>query len=510
MGKKETVTLGVSPLVQMLEKSPKDFSWKDLVKCIEKCEIKFIDFHYVGGDGRIKTLNFAVQSREQLKHLLLLGERVDGSSLFPYLESGKSDLYVVPQLSTAFLNTFSQELSLGIFCRYFDQEGNPFDYSPDNILFKADQAFKEETGLQLWAMGELEYYIIYPKEELYLATNQKGYHESTPFIKFEQIKKEAIMHLTAAGAEVKYAHSEVGNFSDEKFTYEQNEIEFIPTTLEKAANSLLLAKWILRNLAYKYNVQVSFSPKISLGKAGSGLHIHLQLRDLEGKNVVLENKTLSEYSQKAIAGILKYSSALTAFGNPVPISYLRLVPNQEAPTKVCWGDFNRSALIRVPLSWSNEYEKMIKTANPQAKIPDALDTSIKPTFEFRVPDGAANVHLLLAGIAAAAREGLMDSDSLDFAEKTYVNVNIFLEENKHIAEKLSNLPTCCYESAQALASTKEIFLKHNVFPEKVLNYTIKQLESYNDCTWREKLASLSEEERNEELKKAVLDYINIG
>ncbi|MCX7697235.1 MAG: glutamine synthetase family protein [Bacteroidales bacterium] len=497
-------------IAHFLDKNPEDFTCKDILRYIKKNNIKFLDFHYVGGDGRLKTLNFVAQTKDQLEQLLYLGERVDGSSLFPFLEAGRSDLYVIPQYSTAFLKTFTDEPAIGIFCRYFNQQGEPFEYSPDNILSKAVFSFKEASGYDIWGMGELEYYIIYPRQQLYIATNQKGYHESAPFVKWESIRKEVMLHLSHAGAEIKYGHSEVGNFSDEQFTYEQNEIEFRPTSLEKAAYSLLLAKMILRQLAYKYDIQVSFSPKISLGKAGSGLHIHLQLLNQDGKNIVMNDDHISDESKKAIAGILKYSPALTAFGNPIPLSYLRLVPHQEAPTKICWGDFNRSALIRVPLSWTQQPEKMITLCNPQNKSLSDLNTYSKATFEYRVPDGAANVFLLMAGIATAAREGFEDDQSLQLAEKTYVNVNIFKDEFSNIANSLDRLPTSCYESASALENSKSIFIKGNVFPENVINHVINQLRSYQDQDWRDQLTKLSEEERNKILRNIVRAYIDVG
>ena len=94
-------------------------------------------------------------------------------------------------------------------------------------------------------------------------------------------------------------------------------------------------------LGYKYGVEVSFAPKITVGKAGSGMHIHLLL-EKDGQNVMIENGKLSDTARKMIAGILDLSKALTAFGNTIPTSYLRLVPHQEAPTAICWGDRNRS------------------------------------------------------------------------------------------------------------------------------------------------------------------------
>ena len=173
-----------------------------------------------------------------------------------------------------------------------------------------------------------------------------------------------MMYISEAGGKIKYGHSEVGNFTDDKYYYEQNEIEFETDTLENSADRLLIAKWMLRMLADQYGVIVSFAPKITVGKAGSGLHVHMKLLK-DGKSVMVENAEISDTAKKAIAGLLDVASGITAFGNRIPTSYLRLVPHQEAPTNICWGDRNRSALVRVPLGWfSDASSKMIAIANP--------------------------------------------------------------------------------------------------------------------------------------------------
>ena len=128
-------------------------------------------------------------------------------------------------------------------------------------------------------------------------------------------------------------------------------IEFLPVEIDEAVDQLLIAKWIIRILGSEYGVEVSFAPKITVGKAGSGMHIHMML-EKDGENMMVENGKLSKVAKKMMAGILDLSKSLTAFGNTIPTSYLRLVPHQEAPTNICWGDRNRSVLIRVPLGWN--------------------------------------------------------------------------------------------------------------------------------------------------------------
>lgn len=254
--------------------------------------------------------------------------------------------------------------------------------------------------MEFEVMGELEYYVVSNKEELFWASDQKGYHESTPFNKGQELRVLAMKYIAETGGLIKYGHSEVGNFTKDDLMYEQNEIEFLPTTLEDAADQLMIAKWILRTLAYQYGVDLTFAPKITVGKAGSGLHIHTRLMK-EGKNQMIQDGVLTDNALKAIAGYLDLAPSLTAFGNTNPTSYFRLVPHQEAPTTVCWGDRNRSVLVRVPLGWTTGANEMVKDANPLEKVSHA-DHSVKQTVEFRCPDGSADIYLLLAGLAVAA------------------------------------------------------------------------------------------------------------
>jgi glutamine synthetase len=492
----------MNPLEQFLKKPKRDFSKEDIIRFINYKDIQLINFHYVGGDGRIKTLNFPLQSKKQLDNILSYGERVDGSSLFKHVETGSSDLYVVPKFRTAFINPFTEIPTLGLLCQYFDKDGTPMAGTPDNILAKADKMLKEKTGFTLEAMGELEYYVVSEKEDLFHAKDQRGYHESSPFTKWENIRSEAIFYLNQMGCHLKYGHSEVGNFSDEFYNYEQNELEFLPVSLEEAAEEVVLGKWVLRHLAYQYGVNLSFAPKITVGKAGSGLHVHMRLLK-DGKPMMGAGEELSQEAIKAIGGILELSPSLTAFGNTVPTSYLRLVPHQEAPTNICWGYRNRSALVRVPLGWAGKAADMIKVANPDGGMAAKMDIEDKRTFEFRCPDGSADIYLLLAGLAVAVRKGLTSKTSLKYALDRYIDVNIFKEEHKKVQSKLEQLPVSCFESAEYLMKQKSEYLKFGVFDESIIVGAHNMLKGFDDKKLSERLYG-----KHEEIKKLVFEHIN--
>lgn len=497
------LSLNPNPLVRFLDKPTDDFTRADLIRFIEENGIQMVNFRYSAADSRLKTLNFIIKDRQHLESILGAGERVDGSSLFPnYVEAGSSDLYVIPRYRTAFINPFSPIPALDILCSYYDKDGQPFTNSPEYILRKSHEVLKSRTGFSFEVMGELEYYIISEQDRLFEAVDQRGYHESSPFCKWEMLRIEAMQAIAKCGGFIKYGHSEVGNFTESGLSYEQNEIEFTPVRLEDAADQLMIAKWVLRSLAYKHGVTVTFAPKITTGKAGSGMHVHTRLMK-NGASAMIEDGRLSDTARKAIAGYLDLSQSLTAFGNMIPTSYFRLVPHQEAPTNICWGDRNRSVLVRVPLGWGSKHD-MVTDANPGE--PDTLKGfGSRQTVEFRCPDGSADIYLLCAGLTVAARHGLEMADALAFAEKTYVDVNIFEEKFKTRVSQLQQLPPSCVDSAIALERQRTIYEAFDVFPPKIIDGLVKHLTKFNDQNLR---TSIKDNEK--EIMKLVNTYLHCG
>lgn len=493
------VNLNPNELVKFLDKPASHFQKEDIIRFIEANQIELLNFRYVAEDGKLKTLNFIIHSREQLDNILTYGERVDGSSLFSFISAGSSDLYVIPRYRTAFLNPFSEIPALEILCSFYTSDGKPLENSPEYILKKAHELFKSHTGLTFKALGELEYYINSPREDIYRIDDQKGYHSAAPFSKWESLRIEAMSMIAKAGGKIKYGHNEVGNFSSDTEDFEQHEIEFLPADVEEAADQLVVAKWILRMLANLNGIELSFAPKITVGKAGSGMHIHM-LAEFDGQNVMEEEGKISDTARKMIAGILSVSDALTAFGNTIPTSYLRLVPNQEAPTSICWGDRNRSVLIRVPLGWLGN-NTMVFDANPDIPL-TALDRPGKQTFEFRAPDGSANIHSLMAGLVLGALKGLEDPDSLQIASDLYVAADI--HKNGFKKKGLQQLPGSCHDSALALEKKRRLFEKDGIFPAGMIDKVIEKLLSYQDENLSEKL-----EGKTEEIRELVIKYIHI-
>ena len=234
---KNTFSMSRNHIERTLGKSAADFTRADIIDYIRQEGIEMVNFMYAAADGRLKTLNFVINSLD-------------------YLET------ILPRLASAFRDPFAEIPTLTLLCSYFDKDGNPLDSDPRRVLERACKEFTEVSGLEFECMGELEFYVIGSDPGTFPATDQKGYHESAPFAKFNDFRTKAMSLIASTGGQIKYGHSEVGNFKHNSLIYEQNEIEFLPNPALKAADQLLLAKWIIRTLAAKEGLDVTFAPKI--------------------------------------------------------------------------------------------------------------------------------------------------------------------------------------------------------------------------------------------------------
>jgi len=133
----DQLALTPNKIVKALQKPPRDFTRQDIVHFIESNDIRMLNFRYVAGDGRLKKLNFVINSRDHLDRVLAMGERVDGSSLFPFVSADSSDLYVVPRFRTAFVNPFTEVPTLDLICSFYDCHGDPLESAPEYVLKKA-------------------------------------------------------------------------------------------------------------------------------------------------------------------------------------------------------------------------------------------------------------------------------------------------------------------------------------------------------------------------------------
>ncbi len=488
-----------NPICKLVNKSRDELTRKDFLDIISKKQIERITFHYVAADGKVREMHIPVQNQYQTELILADGERVDGSSLFKgMITSEKSDLYVVPVYRSAFLNPFDSK-SLDFFCRFFDEKGEPAIFTPDNILVRAHRRLKGQTGFDLLALGELEFYLIFDQPaKQYLIGKQQGYHASPPFAKTTHIVNQMLTILAQITGNIKYAHNEVGFIESLQSeleelngkTAEQVEIEFNLSEIDDLANHIVLSSWVIRNVAYQNNCLATFFPKIDPGHAGNGLHFHLALSKNGQNKMVDSKKELSNYALKLIGGLCHFAPSLTAFGNTVAASYLRLVPGQEAPTRICWSKSDRNAMIRVPLAWS-EKNNLASIINPSQK--ELLKYhEPRQTVEIRSPDGSAYVHLLLAGLSIAAEWGLTHSEESLKLARIY---KVSSETQSSLSQSMEVLGTSCVESAEKLLRHRYLFEKDGIFPPPVIDYYAKLLQSENDKDLNVRLISMPEEDR---------------
>jgi glutamine synthetase len=473
-----TDVLEPHPLVRLLEKPAADFTCSDLVRAVEQLELRQVNLRYVGGDGRLKTLAFPINSREHLIDVLTKGERVDGSSIFPGTETQASDVYIVPRHRTAFVNPIGERPSLDVLCSFYSEDGKPLPYAREQVVRRAAEVLLEETGMVLEAFGELEYYLVDEPERVFPVEEEHGYQESGPFSKGQRVREQVLGQLSAMGIKLKYAHGEVGNILEDERQLVQHEIEFWPVPVEQAADALVLAKWVVREVAYQHGLEVTFAPSVSGEGAGSGLHVHSRLvRD--GASAIMGEEGINDTGRRLIAGYLSAARSLTAFGNTVPTSYLRFTDGDESPEGISWGETDRTGLVRVPLAWGGQVlPGMVAHANPESSEPIPEPAIHPQTVELRLADGSADVHLLLAGMAVAARRGLSDPDSLELAAR--------LSTADH--DDFEQLPASCAESADALEGERALFEADGVFSVELIDALLDRLREYDDSRLMKKIA----------------------
>jgi len=462
---------------------------EEIVRFISEKGVRILNLCHIPEDGRLKTLSFSTTDRNRVREVLEFGERVDGSNLFSFIEAGKSDIYIMPKIDRAFINPFSIIPTLSVLCDYLDEHGKPLDVAPKNVLARAEEKLLSSSGIVLKALAELEFYIISKQdsEMLFPGVSDKNYHETAPFTKFEDLRNEVLVTLANVGIATKYGHSEVGRiFSKGGIFMEQQEVEFLPQNLAEMAETIAIAKWIIRSVCVKYGVSVSFSPKVSLEHVGTGMHIHLcALKN--GENIVANpNGTLSTEALKMIGGVLKFTPSLSAFGNTTPVSYLRFISRKESPMHICWSARNRLALIRIPLWWS-----FVKKGDEKGNVRD--------TFEYRAPDPLANSFLLFAGIALAVNYGLENSE-----EALRVAEDLHVEGTEGRRRRLRILPRSCSESAKNLRKDRRFYEANNVFPKKLVDKTMDKLRAYRDKDLWKNLAD--KPEKVESVLKQFLHY----
>jgi len=431
----------------------------DLTAFVRDQNIRVLSLMHVGGDGWLKTLDFVPWDSAHLADVLTGGERADGSSLFGDLgiPVGASDIVMRPRLSTAFIDPFAAEPTLAVLCSHYNRQGAPLAESPDTLVRAAYQRLVAETGVELHALGEIEFFLgaRLSDAEAYGA-NERGYHSTAPFVFGEALRRMALVHLAQMGVAVKYGHAEVGyveaDAADSR-VWEQHEIELWLRPLPEAADAVVLTQWVLRNLAQRAGMLCSFAPMARKGHAGSGMHFHFAPRRA-GAFVehTTDDGSLAPEAKWLIGGLVSHGAAMMAFGNRSRDSFVRLSQGKEAPSAVTWGRYNRKALVRIPIIPTDQHGRATSPG----------------TIEFRLPDGSAHPHLLLAGIAQAFIDGHGMADIDDRLARTAVSVQ------GHVAAE-NRVPLTFPEIADALVGCRHVLEAGGIFTPNMMDRIIALL-----------------------------------
>ncbi|MCX6544918.1 MAG: glutamine synthetase [Acidobacteria bacterium] len=449
----------LQPLSRQIGKPPASWTVDDLVAFVRDRDIRLLSLMHVGGDGWLKTLDFVPRNAEHLADVLAGGERADGSSLFGDLgiPVGASDIVIRPRLATAFIDPFSPRPTLAMLCSHYNRQGEPLAESPDTLVRAAYKRVVESTGVEWHALGEIEFFLGQRGEEAEVyGANERGYHASSPFVFGEALRRQALFHLDNMGVPVKYGHAEVGYVeadATDPRVWEQHEIELWLQPLPEAADAVVLTEWVLRNLAQRSGMLCSFAPMARKGHAGSGMHFHFA----PCANGVFLPHTgpdghLTAEASWLICGLVTHGGALMAFGNRSRDSFVRLSQGREAPSRLTWGRYNRRALVRIPIVPTDAHGR-----------PTSAET-----IEFRLPDGSAHPHLLLAGVAQAVVAGKSIPDPEGLLERSAVTA-------QGSASEASRVPLTMVEVADSLVRSRPVLEAGGVFTANLLDRVIALL-----------------------------------
>jgi glutamine synthetase len=444
----------------------------NVLNFIKSKKIQFIDLKFMDFPGQWQ--HFTVPVSQFNKDSFVDGFGFDGSSIRGWKAINESDMLIIPDAATMFLDPFIEAPTLSLICDVYEPATKErYTRCPRNITQKATDYLKT-TGIAdtVYFGPEAEFFVFddvrfdsQPNHTFYRVDSvegrwnsgrdenpnlgykpryKEGYFPVPPTDSLTDLRNEMVTHLIECGIDVEAQHHEVASGG-------QCEIDLRFEPLVKAADQLLMFKYIVKNTAKKNNKTVTYMPKPIQGDNGSGMHVHTSLWK-KGKPLFAGSgyAGLSELALYFIGGILKHAASLLAFTNPTTNSYKRLVPGFEAPVNLAYSQRNRSAAVRIPMY----------SASPKAK-----------RIEFRCPDPSSNPYLAFSAMMMAGLDGVMNRiDPGDPLDKDIYDMD---------PEELKNVPSTpgsLNEAIKALADDHEYLLKGDVFTEDVvetwINYKI--------------------------------------
>jgi glutamine synthetase len=427
-------------------------------------DVKFLDF-----PGQWQHISFPIERLTE--DSFQEGYGFDGSSIRGWRNINESDMLVIPDPSTAFMDPFTKEPTLSLIGDIFDPiTRERYERDPRALGIRAENYLKS-TGIadKSYFGPEAEFFIFDDvrfdqKENMgyyyidsdegswntgrvenpnlaYKPRYKEGYFPVPPTDQFQDLRTEMMLTLIDLGCEIETQHHEVA-------TAGQSEIDIKFDSLVRMGDKLMTYKYVVRNVARRHGKTVTFMAKPLFRDNGSGMHIHISL--WKGEKPLFAGNGYAGLSQMAlhfIGGLLKHAPALIAFTNPTTNSYKRLVPGFEAPVNLAYSQRNRSAAIRIPMY----------SPSPKSK-----------RIEFRCPDPMCNPYLAFSAALMAGLDGI--ENRIDPGEPLDKNIyDLPPAELSKIAKAPGSLP----DALHALENDHDFLLKGDVFTEDVVQTWIQ-------------------------------------
>lgn len=438
-----------------------------LSKLIAEHDIKFIDLRFTDTIGKEQHITLPISNVDEV--LLNKGKMIDGSSIRGWQKIHESDLTLMLDLESMFVDPFFQENTLIIHCDVHDPATeNGYNKCPRTLAKRAEAYLKSSGIADIIYLGpEPEFFIFddarwenningcfYRVDSEEASWNSAkefhggnighrpglkgGYFPVPPVDSSQDIRSAISLIMESLGIPVEAHHHEVA-------TGNQCEVATRFDTLTKKADQIQLLKYVVHNVAHNYGKTATFMPKPLVGDNGSGMHCHISLMK-DGVNLFAGDRYagLSEYALYFIGGVIKHAQALNAFTNPTTNSYRRLVPGFEAPVLLAYSARNRSAAIRIPY----------------------VHTEKAKRIEVRFPDPAANPYLAFAAIMMAGLDGI----------EHQIDPGPAIEEDLYelSPERLIDIPKVAASLDEALLALQ----KNHAFLLKGDVFSLEFLESY--------------------------------
>lgn len=439
---------------------------EEVLAFIKDEEVVFVDIRFTDLPGVQQHFNLPAKAIDD--DFFENGQLFDGSSIRGFQGIAESDMQLIPDIATTYVDPFRVEKTLVITCSIVNpRTGEPYHRDPRGVAERAE-AYMASTGIADIAnfASEAEFFIfedvrydVQPQGSFYAVDSHEaiwnsgrkeeggnlgnktptkaGYFPVSPVDKQADLRDAICVGLEEVGLEVERSHHEVGGPGQAEINYRFN-------TLSHAADDLQKFKYVVKNTADAWGKSATFMPKPIFNDNGSGMHCHQSLWK-GGEPLFYDEKGyagLSDVARWYIGGLLEHSSAVLAFTNPTVNSYKRLVKGFEAPVNMVYSQGNRSAGIRIPITGTN----------PKAK-----------RLEFRAPDPSCNPYLAFAAQLMAGLDGIRNR--IEPAEP--IDKDLY-ELPPEEAKDIKKAPGTLDEALEALEQDHEFLLAGDVFTEDLI------------------------------------------